>query len=222
MISGSGPRAGSVWVEATGWVVTATSIAMLVVVPMTARRGPPSPAPQAAALAPAVAVPAAATAPAGAPVTTLGASPPRTLRIAAIGVSTTVVDVGLNADHTLQVPPLTFAGTHEAAWYDRGPAPGQAGDAVIVGHVDSTSGPGVFYKLGSLVPGDSVAVTRANGTTATFTVTAVAEYPKDRFPTQQVYGTASDAELRLVTCGGTFDRSTGHYLSNIVAYATLT
>lgn len=147
------------------------------------------------------------------------ATNPVALRIPAIGVSTSVIGLGLNADHTLQVPPLTYAGTHEAGWYRLGPAPGDVGAAIIVGHVDSTSGPAVFYRLGSLAPGDTVQVIAANCETSVFDITSVEEYSKSNFPTERVYGTTSDPELRLITCGGVFDPATGHYLSNIVAYA---
>jgi hypothetical protein len=143
------------------------------------------------------------------------------LAIAAIGVHATLVNLGLAAGRTLQVPPLTAAGVREAGWYDLGPAPGQLGPAVIAGHVDSYQGPGVFFRLGALRPGEEVDVTRADGTTAIFRVDAVDEYQKSSFPAQQVYGPVSYAGLRLITCGGQFDYQTHHYLSNIVIYATL-
>jgi sortase (surface protein transpeptidase) len=134
-------------------------------------------------------------------------------------VSSPVIGLGLNADKTLEVPPLTYAGTHETGWYKLGPAPGQIGAAVIVGHVDSTSGPAVFSQLAKLKPGSAVEVIAVNCQTSTFVVTSVEEYPKSAFPTQKIYGPTSDAELRLITCGGSFDPATGHYSSNIVAYA---
>ncbi len=149
-------------------------------------------------------------------------SPPASLAIPAIGVHTTMVDLGLDRGHTLQVPPLTPAGVREAGWYDLGPAPGQLGPAVIAGHVDSYQGPGVFYRLGALRPGDQIQITRADSTIATFRVDAVDEYAKDNFPARQVYGPIGYAGLRLITCGGRFDYQTRHYLSNIVIYATLT
>ena len=89
-----------------------------------------------------------------------------------------------------------------------------------MGHIDSTSGPGVFYRLTELRSGDDVFVKRADGTTAEFRVTSIQTYLKDQFPTEKVYGPTPDAELRLITCGGAFDPATGHYLSNIVVYAT--
>jgi sortase (surface protein transpeptidase) len=143
------------------------------------------------------------------------------LRIPAIHVSAKIVNEGLDADGALQVPPLTYAGVHEAGWYDLGPAPGQVGSAIIVGHVDSYQAAGVFYDLGSLAPGNLVEVTLANGETVHFTVTSVHEYSKARFPASEVYGPEPYPALRLITCGGAFDAATGHYLSNIVAYARM-
>ena len=149
-------------------------------------------------------------------------SRPVSVAIPAIGVNTSLIKLGLGPGHTLQVPPLTQAGVREAGWYDLGPAPGQLGPAVIAGHVDSDQGPGVFFRLGALRPGDRIYVTGADGTVAIFRVDAVDEYSKDAFPTEQVYGPVSYAGLRVITCGGSFDFQTHHYLSNIVIYATLT
>jgi LPXTG-site transpeptidase (sortase) family protein len=106
-----------------------------------------------------------------------------------------------------------------AGWYTGSPRPGAVGSAVIAGHIDSKAGPGVFFRLSSLRPGDRVYVRRADGTLTAFRVTAVHAYPKDSFPTAAVYGATPDSELRLVTCGGTFDYATGSYLSNTVVYA---
>jgi sortase (surface protein transpeptidase) len=140
------------------------------------------------------------------------------LTIPAIGVRAPVVDLGLNPNGTLQVP----ASTAVAGWYTGSPRPGVIGSAVIAGHVDSHAGPGVFFWLRTMRPGERVYVGRADGTLAVFTVTSVRTYPKDEFPTAAVYGPVPDAELRLITCGGTFDESLGTYLSNIVVHARLT
>jgi LPXTG-site transpeptidase (sortase) family protein len=145
-------------------------------------------------------------------------SPPVALTIPSIGVQTSLVDLGLTATGALQVPPSTAV----AGWYTGSPRPGAVGSAVIAGHIDSRTGPGVFYHLSSLRPGDRVYVRRADGTLAAFRVTVVRQYLKDDFPTSVVYGAVPDAELRLITCGGTFDYATGHYLSNTVAYAVET
>ena len=103
----------------------------------------------------------------------------------------------------------------------RSPRPGAVGASVIAGHVDSYTGPAVFYWLRDLKPGERVYVTRSDGTVATFSVIRVQSYPKESFPTSVVYGPAPDPELRLIACGGMFDPGTGHYLSNVIAYATL-
>jgi len=160
--------------------------------------------------------PAGAVAAPARPVTAARVARPVSLSIPAIGVRTRLIRLGLTAQGTLQVP----ATTSVAGWYTDGPRPGQPGPAVIVGHIDSTSGPGVFFRLRLLRPGDRVYVRRADGTLAVFGVYAEHSYPKDSFPTQRVYGPAPGPELRLITCGGTFDPATGSYLSNVVVYAT--
>jgi LPXTG-site transpeptidase (sortase) family protein len=141
---------------------------------------------------------------------------PVSLTIPRIRVKTSLITLGLAADGSMQVPSSTTV----AGWYTGSPRPGGVGSAVIVGHIDSLTGPGVFYTLPQLHAGDSVYVKRADGTTAEFRVTSVQTYLKDHFPTETVYGPTPDAELRLITCGGAFDPATHHYLSNIVVYAT--
>ena len=143
---------------------------------------------------------------------------PVSLTIPLIGVKTQLMTLGLAAGGALQVPPLSSASV--AGWYTGSPRPGAVGSAIIVGHIDSVSGPGVFFRLSELRRGDDVYVKRADGSTAEFRVTSVQTYLKDHFPTATVYGPTPDAELRLITCGGAFDSVTGHYLSNIVVYAT--
>ena len=140
---------------------------------------------------------------------------PVALTIPAIGVQTSLIHLGLTIAGTLAVPPSTAV----AGWYTGGPRPGAIGPAVIAGHIDSHTGPGVFFHLPQLRPGDHVYVRRADGTLAVFRVTAVRSYAKDRFPTLAVYGPTPDAELRLITCGGAFDPRLGSYLSNTVVYA---
>jgi len=141
---------------------------------------------------------------------------PVSLTIPLIGVQTQLITLGLTSSGALQVP----SSTSVAGWYTGSPKPGAIGSSIIVGHIDSFSGPGVFYRLVQLRPGDKIYVKRANGTLVEFRVTSVQSYLKDRFPTAAVYGPTPDPELRLITCGGTFDYATGHYLSNIVVYAT--
>jgi sortase (surface protein transpeptidase) len=139
------------------------------------------------------------------------------LTIPAIGVKAPIIDLGLNRNGTLQVPGTTTV----VGWYTNSPRPGATGSAIIAGHVDSRSGPGVFFWLRTMRPGERIYVRRADGTLAVFTVTAVQMYAKARFPTAAVYGSVPDAELRLITCGGTFDYARGSYLSNVVVYARL-
>jgi LPXTG-site transpeptidase (sortase) family protein len=143
--------------------------------------------------------------------------PPTLLRIPAIGVTTTLESLVVNAAKQLQ-PPTDYA---KAGWWTKGVAPGDVGPAVIAGHVDSArSGPAIFYNLHKLKPGDTVQVDRA-GQTVTFSVTDVEQYPKDAFPRDRVYQPTPDAELRLITCGGEFDRTLLSYRDNIVVYAVL-
>ena len=144
------------------------------------------------------------------------ASPPRWIRIPAIGVSARVVPVGLNPDRTLEVP----RGWGDAGWYTAGPKPGEQGPAVIAGHVDSTSGAAVFYRLGQLRRGAVVHIRRADRSVVSFRVEGVERWPKARFPTRRVYHRTARSTLRLITCGGAFDGATGHYLDNVIVYAT--
>jgi sortase (surface protein transpeptidase) len=141
---------------------------------------------------------------------------PLSLTIPLIGVQTQLITLGLTANGELQVPSTTSV----AGWYTGSPRPGAIGSAIIVGHIDSYKGPGVFFRLNQLTAGDKIYVKRSDGSLAEFRVTSVQSYLKDRFPTEDVYGPVPDPELRLITCGGTFDPATGHYLSNIVVYAT--
>jgi sortase (surface protein transpeptidase) len=146
------------------------------------------------------------------------AAAPRWIRIPAIGVSAPVVALGLNPDGTLEVPRRWG----DTGWYAGGPKPGQRGPAVIAGHVDSTSGPAVFYRLGELRRGALVHIRRADHSVASFRVEGAERWPKDRFPTRRVYRRTARSTLRLITCGGGFNGATGHYLENVIVYATRT
>jgi Sortase domain len=148
-----------------------------------------------------------------------GRSVPVTLRIPALGMSVALLTggLGLNADGTVQVP----TGTAQPGWFRLGPTPGQIGSAVILGHVDSHLGPGVFFQLRTLAAGDQIFVDLSDGDTAQFTVNVVAMYTKQTFPARRVYGSHGSSALQLVTCGGVFDHQTGSYLSNIVVYTSL-
>ncbi len=144
-------------------------------------------------------------------------SRPVRVRIPAIGVDSGLLDLGLQDDGTLQVPPDGAS----AGWYTGGPTPGEMGPAVIVGHVDWGGELGVFYDLGNLKPQDLVMVTRADGSVAIFQVNSREQFPKDQFPTDKVYGKLDHAGLRLITCGGSFDRQALSYRDNIVIFADL-
>lgn len=207
--------------------------ALTLVVGLRAQAGPPAPPlSRVAATAapsptdpptdlPAPQTPSATAAPAAEPDLgpILPASLPVTLDIPSIGVHTTnLVPLSVGADGVLP-PPTDYA---TAGYYTGGPTPGQLGAAVIAAHVDGKNGPAVFYRLGELAPGALVHVTRQDGTVATFTIDTVARYPKAQFPTQLVYGSAtSRAEIRLITCGGAYDRTTGHYVDNVIAFGHL-
>jgi sortase (surface protein transpeptidase) len=140
---------------------------------------------------------------------------PVALIIPAIGVRTPLTRLGRTPQGTLQVP----SSTGVAGWYTGSPRPGQVGSAVIAGHIDSSQGPGVFFRLRLLRPGDLVYVRRSDGTLAVFRVYAERMYAKSRFPAEKVYGPVPDAELHLITCGGVFDQASGSYLSNVVVYS---
>ncbi|MCT9931897.1 class F sortase [Planotetraspora sp. A-T 1434] len=176
--------------------------------------------PPAEATAPSSPEPAVTPAATAAGVVPLPASIPVRLTIDKIGVETPLLKLGLNPDRTLETP--SMANVMKAGWYTGGPTPGQNGTSVLVGHVDSRNGPAVFYRLRDLRPGDAVKVTRKDGSTAVFTVYKREQVPKNRFPTQRVYRQATRPELRLITCGGGFDRSIGHYVDNLIVYARLT
>jgi len=152
----------------------------------------------------------------------LAASAPSAITIPSIGVQSTLVQLGLNPDKSIEVPSLDDPDS-KAGWYKYSPTPGQIGPTVILGHVDSAKyGPGVFFKLGALQPGATVEVTLTDRIVAVFTVDKVVAYPKSAFPSTAVYGNIDHPGLRLITCGGTFDPAAGSYESNTVAYATLT
>jgi hypothetical protein len=166
------------------------------------------------AAAPAPAGPA----PASAPTLALGQIYPTVVDIPAIGVHSTLIQTGLNPDHTVEVPPLDHP--EQASWFRYSPAPGQPGPAVLLGHVNAHGTPGVFARLHELRAGDEVNISRVNGDRLVFTVVRVETYPKNAFPTAAVYGDTPQPQLRLITCGGPLDVSHHSYLDNVVVYAT--
>jgi sortase (surface protein transpeptidase) len=146
-----------------------------------------------------------------------GTPVPVRVNIPKIHVTSSLDRLGRAADGTVEVP----SDWQVAGWYAPGPRPGDPGSAVILGHVDSKSGPAVFYRLRELRRGDLVEVARADGSTLRFIVERTQQYPKNRFPTDEVYYPTLTPALRLVTCGGAFDPTAGHYRSNIIVFATL-
>jgi sortase (surface protein transpeptidase) len=137
--------------------------------------------------------------------------------VPAIGVDSGLLDLGLQDDGTMEVPPDAAS----LGWFTGAPTPGELGPAVIVGHVDWAGELGSFYNLGDVEPGDAITVTREDGSDARFAVTERGQYSKDEFPTDAVYANTDHAALRLITCGGEFDRETGNYLDNIIVFAEL-
>jgi sortase (surface protein transpeptidase) len=142
---------------------------------------------------------------------------PLALSIPAIDVKTDLIRLGQHEDGTVEVPEHPA----EAGWFDLGPPPGTPGSSVILGHVDSLTGPAVFYRLHELRPGDRIAVRLDDGTTAQFRVHSIATYLNADFPAQKVYGRQGRSQLNLVTCGGDYDSSRGGYQSNVVVNARL-
>jgi Sortase domain len=152
----------------------------------------------------------------------LSVSPPRRIEIAAIHVRSAVIAVGKNRNGTLEIP-QPGPDLDKAAWYDRSSTPGRVGPTVIVGHVDTTAGPSIFFDLGNVRPGNRIRITRADQTTVTFVVNGVRRYSqKSNFPTALVYGgDLSRPTLRIVTCTN-FDHETRHYVGNLVVFAHMT
>lgn len=142
-------------------------------------------------------------------------SPPVTLAIPKLGMDTRLIGLRKARDGQLQVP----EDPQRAGWYSQGYAPGDEGPAVLVGHVDSYRGPGIFARIGELVPGDPLTVRRADGTLAQFVVAQVETFAKRDFPTEGVYRGDGTSSLRLVTCGDEFDANSKSYLSNVVVFA---
>jgi len=142
---------------------------------------------------------------------------PVRLAIPRIHVASSLERLGRARDGTVEVP----SRWEVPGWYALGPRPGDPGSAVILGHVDSKRGPAVFYRLRELRPGDEIRIARADGSSVRFVVERTAKYDKQRFPTDDVYYPALAPALRLVTCGGQFDFTTGHYRSNIIVFAAI-
>ncbi|GAA3048909.1 hypothetical protein GCM10020229_70410 [Kitasatospora albolonga] len=175
---------------------------------------PPVPGTPAAAPVPVVVVPAVP-----APVHGMARSVPRRLRIPELDVDVPLVELTLGTDGSLQPPESEE--TALAGWYAAGTSPGETGTAVLAGHVDTVRGPAALYRLATLTPGQAVLVDRTDGGTARFVVDEVANHPREAFPSDRVYAPAPRPELRVITCGGRYDRAHGGYQDNTVVYAHL-
>jgi sortase (surface protein transpeptidase) len=143
---------------------------------------------------------------------------PAELTIPKIGAHSTLVGLNLNADESIEVPPVSAP--LQAGWFAGGPRPGESGPAVILGHVNGGGHAGIFARLHELTPGDEVLVGRADGATMRFVVRKVDQIAKNQFPTEAVYGDTAGPELRLITCGGTFDKAVHSYRDNVIVYAS--
>jgi hypothetical protein len=150
------------------------------------------------------------------PIVDQQAADPTRIRVPRVGIDAPTIPLILDESGELEVP----ADTDEAGWFLEGPEPGEQGPAVIAGHLDSLTGPAVFYRVRDLVAGDAIVVDRADGSQVEFVVSRIEQHAKSAFPTDAVYSLTTGSELRLITCGGAFDRSSGHYLDNVIVFAT--
>ncbi|MEU0519818.1 class F sortase [Streptosporangium sp. NPDC006007] len=144
---------------------------------------------------------------------------PTRLAIPKIGVLAPLMPLGVDAKKEIETPPLSKP--NQAGWYKLGPIPGQQGPSVLLGHVNTRAGAAVFSRLKEIRRGDKIRVFRSDGTVAEFTVDGVEQVSKKTFPSRRVYGNTGEATLRLITCGGVYNRETHHYTDNIIVYATL-
>jgi hypothetical protein len=152
-------------------------------------------------------------------VSAMSRSVPARILIKSVWIDAPVAQIGLAGDGTIETPP--YATASEAAWYRLGPAPGEAGAAVIIGHVDSRTERAVFFELRRIKPGATIEIRRSDSTRAVFKVDAIEQVNKSDFPAERVYGATATPTLRLVTCGGRFDKAANDYPDNIIVYATM-
>lgn len=178
--------------------------------------GDPAGAPTTEALRPAASATAPNLAEAPSP-PVLEESPPTRITVASAGIDAPVIGLGLQPDGSMEVP----ADGPTSGWFTGGPTPGELGPAVVAAHVNWRGRPGAFAALDTVRPGAVIRVERADGSTAVFDVRRVAQYPKARFPTEEVYGDLDHAALRLITCGGEFDDAADSYRDNVVVFADL-
>lgn len=150
------------------------------------------------------------------PIVDAQAAVPSRVHIARLGIDAAIVPLGLAPSGELDAP----ADTSEAGWFTEGPEPGELGPAIVAGHLDSLTGPAIFYRLRELTSGDVISIDRADQSRVDFVVSRIEQHAKGAFPTDAVYGATTGPELRLITCGGAFNRSTGHYLDNLIVFAS--
>ena len=189
--------------------------------------GPGTTAPVASSTTPTSTNPTASTTPPSTHVATRSSPHPShpkssgmSITIPAIGVHAPVVTVGVTADHTIAVPPLDKP--NETAWYDGSARPGQDGAAVILGHIDTAAtGPAVFYNLPKFRPGNLVTIRTRHGGRLVYRVDGLREYRKTSVPLARLFGPVPYPGLRLISCTGAFDYATGHYVDNVVVYASI-
>lgn len=198
------------WTAVAGVLLGAAAVLVLVAVQLSATSEEPF-APQSAPAISATGSPVGAAQPAA------PAARPEHLSIPSIGVATDLIRLGLNDDRTVEVP----EDPARAGWFDLGPVPGQLGSSVVLGHVDSVSGPAVFHDLARLELGSTIEVRLTGGAVETFRVDRVATYANEDFPAQEVYaGDQTRRALNLVTCGGEYDEARGGWQSNVVVFTT--
>lgn len=142
---------------------------------------------------------------------------PTRLQIPKIGVDASIESVGLDNEDKMDVPKNPW----DVAWYNLGAKPGETGNAVIDGHLDTQTSTAVFWNLGNVIPGDTMTVTDDKGNSFTFTVTAKQTYPYDQLPMNDIFGSSSKARLNLITCGGLFDRQARNYSNRVVVFSEL-
>lgn len=194
---------------------TAPIVAESGATPTTTVESSPDSARQVAPITDAAAVPQVAVDQVGA--VPAAPSTPVRIEIPSIGVDSDLIGLGLQSDGTMEVPFGGFPG----GWYTGSPTPGELGPSIIAGHVDWDGAPGIFYKLKDMSDGDTITVTRQDGSRTVFVATDVQRYPKSNFPTDTVYGDIDHAGLRLITCGGAYDAGASSYDDNVIAFATL-
>jgi sortase (surface protein transpeptidase) len=147
----------------------------------------------------------------------LAASAPTRVTVPSISAESSLVPTGLQENGSLEVPPVSEP--MQASWFDQSPTPGEVGPSIVLGHVNGGGQPGIFANLKDVVAGSQVFIDRADGQRAVFEVSRVDTIPKDSFPTDAVYNDTANPQLRLITCGGDYDRSARSYLSNVIVYA---